>query len=410
MENKMRVLFVDDEPNVLKGLQRSLRPMRHEWDMVFVPSGREALEVLAEQPFHAIVSDMRMPEMDGAQLLNEVLKRHPEVIRIILSGYSDKEMIMRAVGATHQYLNKPCDPDTLRSSINGALQLRMLLNDEPSLMPLIARIETLPCMPALYTKVVDELRQPEPSITKIAEIVSQDPAMAAKVLQLVNSAFFGLAQQITKLDRAVCLIGLDAIKALVLSARVFTELTKGEKLCICMDTLWEHSLLVGNLAKKIAMAEKATPEAVNDSLTAGLLHDIGQLILAANLGNEYAQVRELATREEYELNRVEELEFGATHAGLGAYLLGIWGLPNSIVEAVAFHHDPEHGVTTTSGFSALTAIHVANALVHEHCENHGCGAHERLNEEYLEAHGYATSVPKWRQLADEFFAAENVAA
>ena len=135
---KMRVLFVDDEPNVLKGLKRSLRPMRHEWDMVFVSSGRDALEALDGEPFQAIVSDMRMPEMDGAQLLNEVLRRHPEVIRIILSGYSDREMIMRAVGATHQYLSKPCDPDTLRSAVNGALQLRMLLNEEPSLMPLIA--------------------------------------------------------------------------------------------------------------------------------------------------------------------------------------------------------------------------------------------------------------------------------
>jgi HD-like signal output (HDOD) protein len=319
-------------------------------------------------------------------------------------------MIMRAVGATHQYLSKPCDPDTLRSAVNGALQLRMLLNEEPSLMPLIARIETLPCMPALYTKIVDELRQPDPSIAKISTIVSQDPSMAAKVLQLVNSAFFGLAQQITKLDRAVCLIGLDAIKALVLSARVFTELTKGESLCICMDTLWEHSLLVGNLAKKISMAEKATADAVNDSLTAGLLHDIGQLILAANLSSEYAQVRALAEREEYELNRVEELEFGATHAGLGAYLLGIWGLPNSIVEAVAFHHEPEQGLTKAGGFSALTALHVANALVHEHCEHHGCGAPERLNLEYLEAQGLADKLPKWREIASDFFAAENVAA
>jgi HD-like signal output (HDOD) protein len=286
----------------------------------------------------------------------------------------------------------------------------MLLNEEPSLMPLIARIQTLPCMPALYTKIVDELRLPEPSIANISVIVSQDPSMAAKVLQLVNSAFFGLAQQITKLDRAVCLIGLDAIKALVLSARVFTELTKGESLCICMDTLWEHSVLVGNLAKKLAVAEKATSETVNDCLTAGLLHDIGQLILAANLGTEYAQVRALATREEYELNRVEELEFGATHAGLGAYLLGIWGLPDTIVEAVAFHHEPESGLATATGFSALTAIHVANALVHEHCENHSCGAAERLNEEYLEARGYAANVPKWRQIASEFFATENVAA
>src|SRR5262245_37814840 len=98
-----KILFVDDEPNVLQGLERMLRSMRHEWEMQFAMSGPAALERLAEQTFDVIVSDMRMPGMTGAQLLTEVSQRHPHIVRIILSGQADQEDILRSVGPTHQY-------------------------------------------------------------------------------------------------------------------------------------------------------------------------------------------------------------------------------------------------------------------------------------------------------------------
>ncbi|MEO7650489.1 MAG: response regulator, partial [Bryobacteraceae bacterium] len=103
-----QLLFVDDEPKVLEGLKRSLRPMREDWNMSFVTSGAEALQTLEQAPFDVIVSDMRMPVMDGAQLLNEVRQRFPQVVRIVLSGQSDKELIYQSIAATHQYLDKPC--------------------------------------------------------------------------------------------------------------------------------------------------------------------------------------------------------------------------------------------------------------------------------------------------------------
>jgi len=404
---KVRVLFVDDEPNVLSGLRRVLHGMRSEWEMTFVGSGAEALEALEREPHHVVVSDMRMPGMDGAQLLNEVLRRHPQIVRIVLSGYSDKELVMRAVGATHQYLSKPCEPEVLKQAVTSALSLQELLHDEPSLMPLIARVEKLPSLPSLYTEVVAELQTPEPSMHKIAQIITQDPAMAAKVMQLVNSALFNFSKRISDLDRAVSLMGLDAIKSLVLSAKVFDEFDAKTMGNFSMERLWNHSSAVGGLAKRICVEERTDKEVAGNAMTAGLLHDVGKLILAANLPDEYRRVREMAEREGYALSMVEELEFGATHAGLGAYLLGIWGLPESIVQAVAFHHEPAN-CPATGTFNAIGAVHVANVLVHEESGNGEIS--DEIDEDYLEALGLTSRVPRWRELCDELRQEDSVAA
>ena len=395
---KVNILFVDDEPNVLSGLKRALRPLRDRWSMEFVDNGEDALKRLGEAPFHVVVSDMRMPGMDGAQLLNEVLQRHPHVIRIVLSGYSDREMIMKSVGATHQFLNKPTDPDTLQKAIDNAIGLTALLNDEPALMPLIARIKTLPTIPRLYHDVRAELTADDPSIDRLATVIAGDPSMAAKVLQLVNSAFFGLRRQVTSLEQAVTLLGIENIKTLILTHQLFAEIGGTSLGSLCLESLWLHSLGVGTLAQKIARKEHAPSAIISAAMTAGMLHDVGKIILAANLTDQYDSVLELAAREEYDLHRVEYLEFGATHAGLGAYLLGIWGLPDTIVEAVAFHHDPcSHGQPE---FSAVTAVHVANALVHDSHQNDE-SAESLVDMEYLAALGVAAHLPAWKQLLEQ---------
>ena len=192
-QTKRRILFVDDEPMVLKGLQRSLRKMRAEWEMCFTSSSREALNILSTEPFDVIVSDLRMPEMDGAQLMDEVKRRHPQVVRIILSGQVEQETTFKSVQLAHQSLSKPCDANVLKHTLNKLFGLRNLLEDE-SIKRIVSQTETLPSLPAIYTKVINELQAAEPSVQKIGDIISTDLAMTAKILQVVNSAFFGLVR------------------------------------------------------------------------------------------------------------------------------------------------------------------------------------------------------------------------
>ena len=207
-----RVLFVDDDPLVLQGLQRMLRPQRGEWDMTFAGSGAEALKFLGATTVDVVVSDMLMPGMNGAQLLAEVMRLHPETIRIILSGHANKDLILQCVGCTHQYLSKPCEPDALRAVIRRATSLETNL-ENARVKELVAKLGELPTIPALYSQVVTALNDPDTTVAEVGRIVEQDPAMTAKLLKLVNSAYFGLRRQVSSAAEAAAYLGIDTIKS-----------------------------------------------------------------------------------------------------------------------------------------------------------------------------------------------------
>ena len=356
-------------------------------------SAREALDLMEEQRFDVVVSDMRMPVMDGAQLLNEIKDRYPDVIRIILSGYADRKLIMDSLGVTHQYLSKPCDAETLKAAVARALSLRSLFKEDPSFQPLISRIHTLPSLPSLYLEIMNELRSPEATISSISQIIARDPAMTAKLLQLVNSAFFGLPQTVSTPEQAVKLLGLDMMRTLVLSTHVFKQCDHQSIQGADLDPLWRHSSIVGIFSKQIAIFEGADAQVSGEAMMAGLLHDIGKLVLLVNLPEDYARLHKLMQREDADLLELEHLSFGATHAEIGAYLLGLWGLPNVIVDAVARHHHPAERLG--SGFSPLAAVYVANILANEFAGT-GDKAEEIIDWDYLQEH--AVRLPKWRDL------------
>ncbi|MDH3589850.1 MAG: response regulator, partial [Gammaproteobacteria bacterium] len=348
-----RIMFVDDEPMVLTGLRRMLRGLRDEWEMAFLPSGEEALGALAEAPCDVIVSDMRMPGMDGVQLLTKVKSDYPNTVRIALSGHADMEMVLECIGATHQYLAKPCDADTVKTTIDRACALRELLNDE-GLQELVTEMGSLPSLPTLYTEIMQAVRDAKPLID-IGEIISKDVAMTAKVLKVVNSAFFGLNRHVESPAQAVAILGLDAVRGLVLTAKVFADVKKAAALDL--ERLWEHSAATGALARRIAQDEEQPRKVVDLSQMAGMLHDIGRLVLASQFGDKYEQVLEMQQQTGEPDWQCERAIFGQTHNEVGAYLLGLWGLPNPIVEAAAFHHQPVNGAGDV--FSPLTAVYLA---------------------------------------------------
>jgi HD-like signal output (HDOD) protein len=214
----------------------------------------------------------------------------------------------------------------------------------------------------LYLKIQNELASPDSSINRVADVIEQDPAMTAKILQLVNSAFFGIPQQISNPATAVNLLGLDTVQAVVLSAHAFSQFDKVPS-CIDLERMWHHNTLVGNLSHQIAKAEGSDNQTCSDAKVAGMLHDVGKLVLLTNLPEEYVRLHELATELKGNLSELERLEWGATHAEVGAYLLGLWGLPESVVKAVALHHSPSD--RPGEAFSAIPAVYAANAFAHE---------------------------------------------
>jgi len=393
-----RILFVDDEPNILQGLKRMLHDMHKDWDMTFVESGEEALAIMEHKTFDAVISDMRMPGMDGAQLLRTVMERYPDTVRLILSGYADQDVVMSSIGPSHQYLSKPCNTDTLKSVLADAFAIHNLLGNA-SLRELITGISNLPSLPHIYNEIMQLIQLPDTSIGDIASVVKRDPGMSMKLLKLVNSAYFGMSRSISSPDEAIMYLGLDTLKALTLSVGVFTQFNQSLLDQFKLDAVWDHSLAVGSSARRIAKAEHACKEVCEAAFMAGLLHDVGKLILAANLPAEYARVYQLMTREQMDLLTAEQEVFATTHAEVGAYLLGLWGIPDAVVMAVGYHHRPG-GCLSDDGFTPLTALYVANAILNESGrEAAGLpGSVGGIDTGYLESHGVAGRLSDWRAL------------
>ncbi len=393
-----KILFVDDESNVLQGLRRMLHPMREEWEMTFAQGGREALRILGASAFDVLVSDLRMPDMDGIGLLNIVRRQHPKVIRIILSGHVDEEMILRSVEPAHQYLSKPCDADTLKSAITRACALRDLLAQE-SLKRIISRVGRLPSVPSLYMELTSEIRSPDASMKRIAGIVGKDVAMSAKILQLVNSAFFGLHSRVSSIQHGVSILGLKTLRALVLTVQVFWQFNQSQSGGLAIEALMNHSMGTGLCARTIAEAEKQEKKVADYAFLAGLLHDVGKLVLATSFRKQYAEV--LASEREGDLPvwQAEQNAFGATHAEVGAYLMGLWGIPDVIVEALAFHHRPSE--CFHDRFSPLTAVHVANIFEHERGSAETTRSPAAIDESYLQRLELLDRLAPWGEACPE---------
>ena len=374
---KRKVLFVDDEPRVLQGLKRMLRNMRDDWDMGFSESGQDALAVLQNEMYDVVVTDMRMPGMDGSQLLEIIKDRYPKMVRIVLSGHSDQDMILKSVMPAHQYLSKPCDAETIKATILGACQLQDLLQND-AIKKLVSRLESLPSLPSIYCEIVEEMESPEPSIKTVGNIIEKDISMSAKMLQLVNSAFFGLPRHVSSPAHAVSMLGMDVVKSLVLSIHVFSQFQQNQIRHFSLNRLWDHSTSVSKYTKKILELEGVEITLADDGFLAAMLHDIGRLILASQMPDEYDQVNHLVKEENLEIHVAEERVFSTTHSSVGAYLLGLWGLPGTVIETVAFHHNIS--AKSCGQMFPLIAVYYSDYIDYQLHPNHRMGAPKILDE------------------------------
>lgn len=391
---KKRILFVDDEPTMLELFQLMFKPLESDWDLGYATSGLEGLAMMDKNPFEVVITDMNMPGMNGAQFLNEVMEKYPRTARFILSGYAEQELVAKCVGAAHQYLMKPCDMNTIRSTLARVCALDVFLEND-HLKALVARMNVLPSIPSVYFQVMKELQSPYASMERIGDLVSRDPAMTAKLLQMVNSAFFGVSRKISNPLEAIQLLGINTIRSLALSIHAFACFEQKASGKMSFETIWNHCVAVGAFAKRITQSQEMDATMVDEAFIGGLLHDIGKLMLLANMPGEYETTIDLARKKGIPLVDAEKEVFGATHASLGAYLLGLWGLPVPIVEAVALHHAPADNVQVT--FSPLTAVHIADVIEHEHSKARDGLLPPEFHQSYLSDLDLLDEIPRWRE-------------
>jgi HD-like signal output (HDOD) protein len=384
---------VDDEVAVLDALQNLLRKERKRWDMAFAVGAQEALRELERAPVDVIVSDMRMPGMDGAELLARVRDDYPRTARLVLSGHAEREAVLRVLPVAHQYLSKPCDVDLLRAAIERTCELQSLLSND-TIRQLVGRLEKLPSVPTTYFALNKATANPGITTEDIARIVEADPAMSVKVLQLVNSAYFGLARRIASISEAVSYLGVELLKGLALSAQIFSVAERGPRQ-FSIEQLQEESLKAARLARRFFTDRERAEEA----FTAAIVHDIGTLVIALGLPKEYELIADLVVATGRPRHEIEKEQLGAHHGEIGGYLLGVWGLPFSIVETAALHHTPS--LASEGQTDILGAVHIADTLL-KASRNNSIAHPERfgLDLAFVAREGLTGELPNLIKLAE----------
>jgi putative nucleotidyltransferase with HDIG domain len=373
------VLFVDDEANIRTGLRRMLHGMRGLWTMRFADGGDEALEMMRAAPADVVVSDMRMPGMNGQQLLAAIEQAFPRTVRIVLSGQSDQEAALRAAGGAHIFLSKPCDADRLVGAVTRAWRLRAMYGD-PRIAHAVAGLPRLPRLPDTYHQLVAALPSPDMSADRLTRIISQDGELLAGTLELANVAPTIDGRELTTLSELLRQHGTAAVHGMVLTAALLREL--GDP-ALRRESL-DHAMTAALLARGIAHEMGLSANEISAAFSAGLLHDLGLLLFAGLLPEPPAKLVDELRHGSDKICDLERQVVGATHAEVGAYLLASLGLPDVVVEAVAYHHDPAASGIEKPG--VIAAVHAASAIVD--CDT--------PDEAFLDRLGLRQLVERWQ--------------
>ena len=328
---------MDDEVRLLDSFRRSLGVARPGWDVVTAESGQEALARLQERPFEVLVTDMQMPGMDGAAVLRQARRLAPGTVRILLSGHAGRERILACEGFFHQFLGKPVSPGGLLA-VRDSLDLGQAGPGAVRARQLVAGLERLPSLPRWHQAMADHLQQDGAALSEVATIIRHDLGLASKVLKLVNSPYLASDLKVADLSQAAELLSLDLLKAAVLRHGVAGLARELAPAGVDLEQLWAHSFQTATAARALALACGASPRAAEESFTAGLLHDLGRVVLASEPELDYQEVLQQNPLHGAALCALERSRYGTDHAELGAELLNLWGLDRTICEAIGGHH------------------------------------------------------------------------
>ncbi len=391
---KQAILCVVKDPRDVQ----SLAALQHVWDIASTADAGHALEILAQRQFEVVLADWRVPGQEGMSFLTLVMNRYPQVLRMLLfdpAETPDMQQALQSDPAAQHCVAKPCVAAKFKAVVEQARTLDRWL-DEPAIRPLLARINKLPSVPAIYVQVLKALQSPDTGLDEVAGLLAQDIALTAKLLQLVNSAAFGLQRNISSPAEAIRHLGIERTKALVLMAHAFSSFEGNKSLPFSIDALWRHSMGTGKLAQWMVRDVTGDLKLAEEAFTAGVLHDVGKLMLGANLPQEYSNVFARARERKIPFASAEREVLGTTHAEVGACLLGTWGLPFGVIEAIAFHHIPSRHPAKIIG--PVTAIHVANVLDHELQPNPEEALLTSLDLEYLAGMNLEYFPDRWREV------------
>lgn len=350
------VLFVDDEEDILAGLRLSLRRHRKDYRLLFASSAAEAIAMLDAEPVDMVVTDMRMPDRSGADLLEEVRFRHPDVIRYVLSGQAGDRLVDRSVAVTHRWLSKPCDTAVLVAALAEATGHRAEILDD-QVRRAVGAIDALPTHPIVHRQLLDEFATSTPSVERVAALAGTDPGFTVKLLQWANSAYAGV-EPIYDVRRAIDQIGLEALGHLSRANDIVRPFAASEVIPgFGIDLFHRHAGAVSALA-----AGLTSPGQADLAAAGGLLGNVGLLVEVGNLRDRLDQAYQWAAAQGVPLYRTEQATFGTSSNELGTHLLALWGLPGLLGAVIGESH-ARPDLDASFPLSPLNAVRAARLLV-----------------------------------------------
>jgi HD-like signal output (HDOD) protein len=383
-----RILFIDDEPALLESLTRVMRPLKNEWEIQVERSPQAALDRLSKERFDVVVTDLRLPVLNGVPVVSQVMERSPDAIRVTLSSPVEPANQQITLPPSHHVMARSDDLENLRETVERISRMRVRMHDE-NMRALISEIDGLPAVPAVCHELNRTLAQNDFSMREVASVVEKDPAICAKILQLVNSPFFGLNRKLTQLHDAVSYLGTSMLKNLVASVTLWRTLEGVRPSAIAqLSRVHGRCQRVGGLARRMMSKDRVRAE---EAFVSGLLHDIGVTMLIAYLPERYDRITAEMLNTGLSFYEVERSLYSVDHAEIGAHLLDAWGLPFQVLEAVAFHSSAPNLRHTR--LEPGDAVYIAQALLDARDRDQHLD--ECIDTSYLEQLGVQDQLAEW---------------
>lgn len=401
-ETALRLLYLEEDPTLVAQLIHYLGH-KTEWEVAHAKNAQEARAIAGKQPIDVALLSATMPDTDPVAIAEELTTVHKKITIFVLAPDAETGGGLAYASGRFQWLAKPCPPESLISAIERMASLVSWLTNNTTI-DLVAGLHSLPTIPSNYQGVIRAIHSPHSSAQDIAAAVEKDMGITSRVLQVANSAYYGYSKKITSPMEASMLLGIDTLKSLVRYTHVLNNFPQTPATNAVFDQVWRHSAGVAAVARKIVLKHTRDEALGDEAFTAALLHDIGKVVLTSLRGEEYKAVIRQAAETNTPLASVERIKLKTTHAETGAYLLSLWGIPFSILEAVAWHHYPRE--CKEKKFTALTAVHVANVAEHRRQRTDDSKNIPTLDELYLTEVGVWEQAQEWVKLRPERSAAD----
>ena len=388
-----RILVVDSK-NTSETVKSLLaQNAGHDWEVDVVTNQKQALQALDTKPYNLLISEIVMPEMDGLDFFKTAKEKHPTIIRIMETANENREFLVKASELAHIVIPSNCEKDSFNEIIKNTMSLQEIIANKDILKKLTS-IKSLPSPPEVYNKLVSTLQNEDCSTHQVAEIIKNDIAITAKLLQMINSAFFGMKTHVESPMHAVNLLGIDTVKSIVLTSGIFHTIREKEFAGFSVDEMYRQSMAVGAATRHLANVFGFRTKDIEDALMAGLLHDIGKLLMITNFKKELADAKKIAQTDNILIGDAIRQIIGISDAELGAHLLSLWNLPLSILEAVAYHNQPSK--SAYKEVNTLTAVHLAYGITTDKFKNVRNNEQSFLDIAYIERLGLQNNLPQFK--------------